>query len=207
MSSESCRTASPLRASVFALVLCVAALGASGAHARDAEGRYTVKGAGLATCEKFLEVAKERGLQFYLFLGFVHGYLSASNAQAENTYDLVPWQHDGIILNGIARVCRQDPKRRFGEVMRLLEFSLQKQRLTEYSDKLQVPGEKIPPLYREVIFRLQSRLKALGHYTVEPTSQYDAATEAAMKAYQAAQKLPETGHADQETLRRLLYAQ
>ena len=187
------------------MLVAVACMWSASVHAVDAQGRYTVKGAGLATCGKFLELAKTGGREFYMFAGFVHGYLSASNALNEQTYDLVPWQSDKVMLHSIAKVCAKHKERRFGEIMRRLVKSLMAQRLTEYSDLLKVPGEGVKPLYREVVFRLQTRLKALGHYNAEPTSQYDAATTAAVKAFQATVALPTTGHADQATIQRLFY--
>ena len=50
-----------LAAAVAVLTVCVWAVPAT---ALDANGRYTVKGAGLASCEKFLEIAKEGGREF-----------------------------------------------------------------------------------------------------------------------------------------------
>ncbi len=188
-------------AAVFALMMACSV----GASAMDAQGRYTVKGAGLATCAKFLEIAKEGGREFYMFAGFVHGYLSAANALSQQTYDLVPWQTDKVMLHSIAKVCAKHKERRFGEIMRRLVQSLTAQRLTEYSDLLQVPGDGVAPIYREVVFRIQTRLKALGHYTDEPSSQYDESTVSAMKAFQAEAQLPVTGHADQASIQRLFY--
>ena len=40
-----------------------------------------------------------------MFAGFVHGYLSAANALSKQTYDLVPWQSDKVMINSIAKVC------------------------------------------------------------------------------------------------------
>ena len=140
-----------------------------------------------------------------MFAGFVHGYLSAANALSEQTYDLVPWQSDKVMLHSIAKVCAKHKEKRFGEIMRRLVQSLKAQRLTEYSDLLKVPGEGVAPIYREVVFRLQTQLKALGHYAAEPSSQYDDTTIAAMRAFQTAEGLAVTGHADQESIRRLFY--
>ena len=186
---------------LFTLMMACSA----GASAMDAQGRYTVKGAGLAPCSKFLEAAKEGGREFYMFAGFVHGYLSAGNALTKQTYDLVPWQTDKVMLHSIAKVCAKHKERRFGEIMRRLVQSLTAQRLTEYSDLLKVPGDGVAPIYREVVFRIQTRLKALGHYPGEPSSQYDEATVSAMKAFQADAQLPVTGHADQASIQRLFY--
>lgn len=190
---------------VAAAALSMTMLWTAPAHAVDAQGRYTVKGAGLATCGRFLELAKKGGREFYMFAGFVHGYLSAANALNPQTYDLVPWQSDKVMINSIVKVCAKHKEKRFGEILRRLVHSLTPQRLTEYSDLLKVPGDGVAPVYREVVFRMQTQLKARGHYTGEPSSQYDEATLAAMKVFQAQAQLPVTGHADQVTIQRLFY--
>jgi hypothetical protein len=194
-----------LPALAAAAVLVLAMLWHAPAQAVDTQGRYTVKGAGLATCGRFLELAKKGGREFYMFAGFVHGYLSAANALNKQTYDLVPWQSNKVLINSIAKVCAKHKDRRFGEILRRLVLSLAPQRLTEYSDLLKVPGDGVAPVYREVVFRMQTQLQARGHYTGEPTSQYDEATVAAMKLFQAQAQLPVTGHADQATIQRLFY--
>lgn len=60
--------------------------------------------------------------------------------------------------------------------------------------------------YGQAVTRLQNRLNELGYNTGTVDSQFGAQTEAALKAFQAANGLPQTGKADNATLEKL-YAQ
>ena len=55
----------------------------------------------------------------------------------------------------------------------------------------------------EEVTALQKTLKLLGWYSEEPVAKFGKATETAVRAYQKAKGLPETGAADRETLRLL----
>jgi hypothetical protein len=196
-----CAARFPRLVKAATVLLALSVLGsAQSVLAADAKGRFNVKGAGLATCERFLNGYKKADKEFYLFAGYVHGYLSAANALSASTYDLLPWQSDGALMGAVAGACKINPKERFGNVLIQLVRSLGRQRLTEYSDAVEV--SKTPPqrLYREIIFRMQTQLKAYGHYDAEPTSLFDDKTETALRAFQAANALEQSGKPDQRTL-------
>ena len=56
-------------------------------------------------------------------------------------------------------------------------------------------------MYKDIVFRIQSALKEKGHLKVRwGTGDYDNATIAAMKAFQAENKLGVTGVPDQQSL-------
>lgn len=173
--------------------------------AADSERRYAVKAAGNAKCEQFSAVYKKRGPEFFLFAGYVHGFISAINARSPATYDIQPWQSDLVTMASLARACDTRPDERFANVVSRMIVSLEAQRLTEYSQSLPVEGAAEGRMYREVIYRMQTRLKALGFFDAEPNSELDQTTRDSLRLFQAGNGLEETGSPDQRTLLRLFY--
>ncbi|MEM7406105.1 MAG: peptidoglycan-binding domain-containing protein [Pseudomonadota bacterium] len=175
------------------------------ADAADSQRRYAVKAAGNATCKRYSAAFKKRDPEFFLFAGYVHGFVSAVNARTPATYDIQPWQSDGVTMASLARACEPRPDERFANVVSRMIVSMEAQRLTEYSATLPVAGAADGRLYREVVFRLQTRLKTLGFFDGEPTSELDQATRDGLRAFQAGAGLEENGNPDQPTLLRLFY--
>jgi peptidoglycan hydrolase-like protein with peptidoglycan-binding domain len=89
--------------------------------------------------------------------------------------------------------------------VRQLTRLLDAQRLSESSEVAVIDGKPPISLYREVIFRIQTQLKARGLYDGEMTSEFDDATQTALRAFQKAASIPVTGVPGQESLRRLFY--
>lgn len=66
-------------------------------------------------------------------------------------------------------------------------------------------GEHKVTLLKEVVRRVQERLKEEGVYKGTADGSYGAGTRKALEAFQTQQKLPVTGVADAQTMMRLMY--
>jgi hypothetical protein len=175
------------------------------APAADQEGRFMVKGAGIATCEAFLAAQQARGPEFISFAGWLDGYLTFLNQAEAGTFDVAPWQGTELLLAAVAADCRRDPTATFHAAAYRIARGLRPGRLPAKSPPAAARvGEQSVVLYEEVIVRIQQRLKLRGLYDGEVSGRYDPATAAAMRAFQRENQLPETDLPDQVTLAKLL---
>ncbi|MCP5151142.1 MAG: peptidoglycan-binding protein [Ectothiorhodospiraceae bacterium] len=184
-----------------ALVLtCALALPGVG-HAADSQGRYAVKGAGIGTCKQFLEEREKRSQAYYVFAGWVDGFLSANNRFNEDTYDLASWETNDVLTAYLAHHCGRNSDQRFGAAVIAMIEALKKERLTEASPPVQTTsGETTVTVYAEALRRAQEALAALGHYKATPDGQYGPATRKALEAFQTEKSLTVNGLPDQQTL-------
>lgn len=179
---------------------------ATSAVAADKAGHFALKGAGLASCTRFVEALQSESKEALLFAGWVHGYLTAMNEVNAETYDILPWQQPNMVLLSLDQYCRANPELRFFQAVVAMRRSLESQRVTEQSALVEIPtGGKRIRLYRTTIEMLQIRLADLGHERVRPTGEFDEVTRAALTEYQRGRNLPTTGWPDQNTLKALFY--
>lgn len=191
-----------LRAS---LLLSLSAFG-SAALAADEEGKFAVKGMGLATCEQFLKVRDEKAPQYYQFGGWVNGYLSAVNRYEEQTFDIAPWQSTNLMINLLGRFCEQRKDLPFVQAVRLMVNSLEKDRLTNSVERVEAKvGDKSVYLYEATMRLVQLELTDAGFYNGKPDGKFGRQTRKALEQYQAKMGIPKTGLPDQLTLARIFY--
>lgn len=187
-----------------ALTLCLL-LASPLVHAADKDGRFSIKGVGLATCEQYLAEA-EKGTNFYfMFGGWLDGYLSAINQAAPQTYDVAPWQVTDLLAALIADHCKEHPKQRFFAVVNAMAGRLMDDRLQTHSDPIEAKaGDKTVKVYKEVMRRAQEALQTKGFYSSTLDGLFGPNTQKAFEAYQRKEGLEVTGLPDQLTLLRLL---
>jgi hypothetical protein len=189
-------------------LLCAAlllALAWQPASAADADGRFMVKGAGTATCERFLAARQKKDAEYVSLAGWLDGYLSFMNQSEDRTFDVAPWQGTELLLSAVAVECRRNPEASFHGAAYRVATSLRPGRLQAKSPPVTATVDgKSMVLYAEVVTRIQQRLKLRGLFAPEPNGSYDATTAGALRAFQRDQQLPETGLPDQLTLAKLL---
>jgi hypothetical protein len=182
-------------------LLVLLAVAASPAFAADNDGHYAVKGAGNTTCQDFLAARAEGGQRYFLYGGWIEGFLSAANLYEENTFDIVPWQNTDVLATALAAHCRGRDDTPFHLAVARVMQSEFPDRLKERSALVGMEsGDKAVAVYAQVLRRLQERLRTLGHYDAAPTGADDAATREALRSFQQAQDLEATGLPDQVTL-------
>jgi hypothetical protein len=194
---------------VRTLAFAALIVAASSAEAADADGRAAPKGFGLATCEQFLEMARQPDNQNTVraIAEWVNGYLTASNIYMEETYDIAPWQNPVYLLNVYARLCQQQPEQRFVAVVHFVNNALRETRLTKQQEMVTVEaGEQRMGIYKDILQNVQQSLIDKGYLKGTADGAFGPMTRTALEAYQTAQQLAVTGVPDSFTVERLLFA-
>lgn len=180
----------------------------SNAQAADSNAQFSIRGAGLVTCEAFVAEREAKSPSYLMIGGWLDGYITGVNQYAKDTFDAVPFQSAELLLLIMDRHCRSNPQDRLFAVVNTVLNRLQNDRLTSSSPMVAVRvGEYQTALYVEVIRRLQLELQAAGYLSEEPNGRWTSDTEKALAAYQKASGLDGTGYPDQTTLWKLLAAE
>jgi hypothetical protein len=189
-----------------ALALAVVVFTASTAGASDSEKRFAIKGVGVAKCASFVQAYDERSSDGFLFAGWLTGFITALNQQLPDTFDLAPWQSTDVLMLLMRDLCGQKPDDQFYKIAGGLIGLLGRDRLQALSEPVEMANkDHKTALPKDVVRRVQERLKALDLYKGGIDGSYGSGMQKAIEAYQKQQKLPETGIPDQQTLVRLMY--
>lgn len=174
-------------------------------EAADSEGLYAIRGAGLGTCEQYIQEREAESPVYYLFVGWVEGYLTAVNRHLEGTYDVASWESTDILAAYLAEHCQQNLEQPFHVAVLGMQQALGSDRLEERSPRVEASaGERRVVIYQETLKRAQARLAELGHYDGPLDGVYGPGTRKAFEVYQEQSGLTVTGLPDQPTLFRLL---
>ena len=191
------------RAVSFAILV---ALPSAFALAADDDGSFAVKDVGLTRCADFTDAVKAKNEgQVARYVGWLGGFLTATNQRIPQTFDLTPWQNSRTLTAYLANHCGKNPDLRFAAAVVQLSTALHENRLREKSDLVPIERDgQTHYVYREALRRTQAALADLGMYSGELDGTLSEATRNALKTFQAERSLPDTGLPDQETLFRLL---
>jgi hypothetical protein len=190
-------------------------------RAATAKGEFAVEGAGFATCSAFTAARKARGEfrtqaaskaaaeaeavagvdSYARFIGWIEGYLTATNRYMDDTFDVAPWQTAELYGVIIGDHCEKNPDERLYTVVMKMVTTLS-------DDRMKLPSEQVGlsikgrgfTLYTEVIRRTQDALKKQSLYRGEVTGVWDQPTQLAVASYQAVVGLQDTGLPDPLTL-------
>ncbi len=193
---------------VYARVAALAfgSLCATSAFAADAENRFAIKGAGIAKCSAFVQAFDSRSNDAYIFAGWITGYITALNQSTPKTFDFAPWQSTDVLMILLRDLCGRNPDQQVYRVAGGLVQIMARDRVETLSEPVQMEnGEHKVTQLKEVVRRVQERLKEEGVYKGTADGSYGAGTRKALETYQTQQKLPVTGVADPQTLMRLMY--
>jgi hypothetical protein len=187
---------------------CLALLGsvvAFTASAADGTGSFSVRGAGLLTCDIFVKERAQQSRAYLMIGGWLDGYINGLNQYAPETYDIVSFESTELLAVIIAEHCQAHPKDRLFSVVNTIVIRLGDDRIRERSPLTAVKvGKYETRLYEETLRRVQRALSERGHFSGQLTGSWDDKTERALRAFQRASDLQATGFPDQKTLWRLL---
>jgi hypothetical protein len=190
------------------LVLAALLLIVPRAHAADGEGRFSIRGAGLLTCDIYVKEREQHSEIYYMIGGWLDGYITALNQFAPDTYDITSFESTELLTYLIDDFCRKNPKDRLFSVVNSIFLKLKKDRLRTGSILVTVKvGDRQVQLYREVLRRVQEQLKHRGLYQGQVDGEFEPQTQKSIASFQRQQKLNPTGFPDQKTLWRLLRAE
>ncbi len=175
------------------------------ARAADTGGQFAVEGVGRSTCEGFITAKSESSDAYWMFLGWLDGYMTGINQYSPETYDITPWQSQNLVAALIERFCETNPEANFFAVANGMIVELRDDRLRESSAPVVAKvGERTIGVYREILRRVQVLLKEGGHYKGEVDGLFGPKTRRALESYQKRVGLTVTGLPDQATLFKLL---
>ncbi len=191
-----------MKKTAIALLMCTTPFIAQGA---DKNGHFAIKGAGTATCERYLEERGKRSEAYYLIAGWLNGYITAANQFSDETYDLVAWQNSKLLNALLETHCKANPKQQIHVAVRAMTEGLRAERLRERSMLVKAKAnEEEVLLYHETMRRIQTKLANLGFYKGGADGQFGPGTRKALEAFQNKHKLKVTGLPDQTTIYMLL---
>jgi len=183
---------------LVAALMCGVPLAAVGA---DKNGRFGIKGAGTASCERYLEERGKRSEPYYLIAGWVNGYITAANLYEKDTYDLLAWQDSKLINALLETHCKKHPKQQIHLSVRSMVEQLKKSRLREMDVLVEAKADKNSiRLYRDTLRRVQTKLVEQGFYKGGVDGKFGLGTKKALEVFQLKHKLKKTGLPDQTTL-------
>jgi hypothetical protein len=189
------------RAVAAAAVLLCGVSWSSSSQAADANKKYKIEGAGVLSCEQYLEARKQKSPLYYRLGGWLNGYMTAVNRYLPDTYALASWQSIDLLLASVAAKCQENSKLSFHNVAQLLVGYLYASRLQEISPRLVATrGEKKAVVYRAILMKAQQQLSDGGFYGGAINGEYNNETAEAMLSYQGSKGLAKTGLPDQRTL-------
>lgn len=179
--------------------------------AADAQGNFAMKGTGRLSCEVFLEERESKSKLYWNVGGWIDGYITGHNVQAEGTFDAVPFvpldTADAMVVL-LARHCQANPGDPIGLVIKAMVDEMRPVHLQEQSEvvEVEVKGQSYR-LYRQMIGDMQRTLADLGHYDGAIDNAFGPNTRAALESFQAKQGLNATGRPTADTLLRILFIQ
>ncbi len=175
------------------------------ARAADSGGQFAVEGIGGSTCESFVTAKSESSDAYWMFLGWLDGYMTGINQYSPETYDITPWQSQNLLAALFEKFCATNPGANFFAVANKMIAELRDDRLRESSVLVVAKvGERSIGVYRETLRRAQVQLKEGGHYQGEVDGLFGPNTQRALESYQKRVGLTVTGLPDQATLLKLL---
>ena len=172
----------------------------------DEEGKFVSLGVGVAKCEQFLIARQQQSNDYYLFGGWIDGYLSARNQLDQDTYTLAPWQRIDVLAGFLTDYCVKNRDVAFQRAVMVMAEALKSQRLSESSEIVEIAGPSglTTTLFQAVLVNTQNKLIEKGYgdkfISGKPTGQFDETTIEAIKQYQKHLGMTETGFLDQITL-------
>jgi len=183
----------------------VALLAQTAANAADIEGAFSIRGAGLLTCDIYTEQRAAQSNAYLMIGGWLDGYITARNQFSEDTYDVTSYESTELLAAIIDNHCQNNPDDRLFSVVNSMLIKLNDERIRERSAFVTAEiDSREARLYRETVRRLQQQLEQKGFYEGDIDGLLSSSTISAIRAYQSDQRLEVTGFPDQTTLWRLL---
>lgn len=189
--------------------ICVAgalALGlAAPATGATEDGSFSIRGLGAQTCGDIIEPLREDAAAATAATAWLLGYTTAFNRVQPDTFDVSPLVDATAMLRMVAGACQNAPDALVETVAFEVLRALATARVTGNTPIVETrSGDATASVRRETLARMQNQLIELGHLSGAADGAYGPQTEAALRAFQQEQELPQTGIADAATVVRLL---
>ena len=192
---------------IYGLVLAFC-LGAAPAVAADRSGDYSVRGAGSQKCSAFTSVVEEKKPELGSYIGYIDGSLTTASRLTPDAFDVNPFILPGPFAAIVINICKQSPDQLLDLAIRGAIDALVKVRVPQASPVIEMTvGQNRMSLRAETLQAVQTKLKALKLLKDKPDGKFGKATEDALRQFQKANRLTETGLPDPDTVLSLLVRQ
>ena len=176
----------------------------------DKDGKYAVRGVGSSKCSQMVSAIdskdeKMRKDAVLLYTSWLNGYMSYVNRIEKDTYDIVPLADSSHLLAVILGQCRNNPDTLAEVISAQVIGVLSKAKVASESPLVNLTvGDQKGSFRKATLTVLQEKLIAIGHLKGKADGDFGAGSQQALKAFQKAEKLKETGFPDPDTLMRAL---
>ncbi|MBN1664755.1 MAG: peptidoglycan-binding protein [Deltaproteobacteria bacterium] len=176
----------------------------------DTDGKYAVRGVGAAKCSQMVAAidAKDQNMRkdaVLLYTSWLNGYLSYVNRVEKGTFDIIPLTDGSHLLAVIVGQCRKNPDALVETIAYQVTGILSKAKVSTESPLVTLPVGNQKGIFRKAtLVAVQNKLIALGHFKGKADGEFGAGSQQALRAFQKAEKLNETGFPDTDTLMRIL---
>ena len=188
------------------IIICIASLIGFGklSHAADANGNFSIEGAGVAPCKRVTQAFKEQGKEYFIYGGWIEGYISAVNATREDTFDMTPWQSTQLVYYAVTQYCSNNNNANLHNAVSQVVNSLQEERIIKGGKFVAIQvGKQKTVLQESIIKRIQQKLLELKLYNANLDGDFTDKLKESIKAYQKSLELEANGFPDQRTLLKL----
>lgn len=191
-------------AAMSALFLCLS----SAAHAADKDGRFSVRGLGGSKCSDLAAAVSQKNVALIqAYSAWLGGYLTASNRLISQTFDVVPSTSATDAVGLVSVVCQANPNNLVESATYQALEAMNSIRVRQDSPlvTIQEAGKSLV-IRQEALLTVQTELTRAGLFKGAADGKASPALVQAVRAFQKAQKLPESGLPDIDVLIRLKLA-
>ena len=181
-----------------------------GSGAADKSGKYAVRGVGSAKCGQMVSSidSKDQNIRkdaVLLYTSWLNGYLSYVNRIEKETYDIVPLVDTTYLLAVIVGQCRNNKDALVEGVSAQVVGALSKAKITSESPIVNLTvGDQKGSFRKATLIAVQNKLIAKRYFKGKADGDFSKDSQKALRAFQKAEKLKETGFPDTDTLMRVL---
>lgn len=188
----------------IALILC---LQGGPATAADSSGSWAIHGLGSASCKALNDnkAFREASPQRAQLMAWLQGYLTAGNRLLPETFDQSPLVSGEALTSILVNNCALNPTANVQAAADGVLQLLAPTKISYNSPLLEIRNEYGQVTVRaQTLQAMQAALTQAKLYKGYVDGKDSPALQAAIRSFQAGQKLPETGLADPDTIIRLL---
>jgi len=178
------------------------------AHAADKDGRFSVRGLGSSKCSELTTaIEKKESASIQLYGSWLSGYVSASNRLISQTFDAIPGTSANDVLGVVAVLCGRNKDGLVESATYQALEALNPVRLRQDSPLITMQdGARTLKIRQEALMFVQTELASAKLYKGSADGKPSPELARSIRAFQKAQKLPETGLPDMDVIVRLKFS-
>lgn len=175
------------------------------ALAADAGGEFVLRGIGAQSCEDGLRMIQSDQRNAADLASWITGYVTALNRAIPGSYDLMPLTDITALVQIVGGMCANNPGTSMESVLNDVVSRLSKAKVVSVSPMIEArAGDKAVQVRAATLAAMQEQLIERKLFKGPADGQFGSKTESALKKYQKAQKIEQSGLPDSPTILSLL---